>query len=57
MKFQCLETTELHDLGEDLSGKHGILDQHDKLDIGNTLTYRNNTKKQEEELSTVRGTW
>ena len=37
MKFQCLGTTELHDLGEDLLGKHNILDQLSKLEIGDNI--------------------
>ena len=38
MKFQCLGVTELHDLGEDLLGKHNIHDKLSKLEIGDTLS-------------------
>lgn len=37
IKFQYLESTEFHDLGKDILGKHGILDQLGKLKVADTL--------------------
>lgn len=38
IKFQYLESTEFQDLGKDILGKHGILDQLGKLKVDDTLT-------------------
>lgn len=56
VKFQYMEITELHDYGEDLLGKHGILDKLGKLEVGDILAQGNNTKKQKEVLCTIPGT-
>lgn len=56
VKFQYVEITELQVLGEDLLGKHGILDKLGKLEVGDIPAQENNTKKQDELLWTLPGT-